>query len=86
LSLATIVVSLYVDDMVLFSTDAGKLVERLRVVDFWASKMAMRINAAKTKIMSVGRGAPQLLADTPILSGSMKPVEFFKYLGGIVNS
>jgi hypothetical protein len=35
----------------------GKLVEMLRVVDFWASKMAMRINAAKTKIMSMGKGA-----------------------------
>ncbi len=58
LFLATIAMLLYVDDMVLFSTNAGKLVEMLRVVDFWASKMAMRINATKTKIMSVGKGAP----------------------------
>ncbi len=34
LSFATIFVLLYADDMVLFSTDAGKLVEMLRVVDF----------------------------------------------------
>ncbi len=34
LSLATIVVLLYVDDMVLFNIDARKLVEMLRVVDF----------------------------------------------------
>jgi hypothetical protein len=34
LSLATIVVLLYIDDMVLFSSDVGKLVEMLRVVDF----------------------------------------------------
>ncbi len=34
LFLATIVVLLYVDDMVLFSLDVGKLVEMLRVVDF----------------------------------------------------
>jgi hypothetical protein len=27
--------------------------------------MAMCINAAKTKIILVGRGAPQLFADTP---------------------
>ncbi len=58
LSLATIVVLLYAGDMVLFNTDAGKLVEMLRVVDLWASEMAMRINVAKIKIMSMGRGAP----------------------------
>jgi hypothetical protein len=58
LSLATIVVLLYVDDMVLFSTDVGKLVEMLRVVDFSVCEMAMCINAAKTKRMSMGKGAP----------------------------
>jgi hypothetical protein len=69
LSLATIAVMLYVDDMVLFSTNVGKLVDMLRVVDFWASEMAMCINVTKTKIMSLGRGAPQLLVNTPIHSG-----------------
>ncbi len=34
LSLATIVVLLYANDMVLFSMDAGKLMEMLRVIDF----------------------------------------------------
>ncbi len=34
LFLATIVMLLYVDDMVLFSMDAKKLVEMLRAVDF----------------------------------------------------
>ncbi len=57
-SLATIAVLFYADDMVLLNTDAGKLVEMLRVIDFWVSEMAMCINAAKTKIMSVDRGAP----------------------------
>ncbi len=71
LSLATIVVLLYANDMVLFSTNVGKLVEMLKVVDFWACKMAMRINAIETKIMSLGRGGPQLLVDTPTHSGSM---------------
>jgi hypothetical protein len=47
------------------------LVEMLKVVDFWACKMAMRINAIETKIMSLGRGGPQLLVDTPTHSGSM---------------
>ncbi len=61
LSLATIVVLLYADNMVMFSMDARKLVEMLKVVDLWASEMAMRINVAKTKIMSVGRGAPNYL-------------------------
>ncbi len=68
LFLATIVMLLYVDDMVLFSTNVGKLVEMLKVVDFQASKMAMCINVVKTKIMSMGRGAPQLLVNTPIRS------------------
>ncbi len=65
LFLATIVVLLYVDDKVLFNMDVGKLVEMLRVVDLWLSKMAMCISAAKTKIMSVGRGAPHLPTNTP---------------------
>ncbi len=69
LSLATIVVLLYVNDMVIFSMDAGKLVEILKVVDFWVFEMAMRINATKTKIMSVGRGTPQLPVNTPIHGG-----------------
>ncbi len=60
--------------------------EILKVVDFWAFEMAMHINVAKTKIMSVGKGAPQLPADTPIHSGSMQLVEYFKYLGSIINS
>ncbi len=58
LSLATIVVLLYADDMILFNMNTRKLVEMLRVVDFWAYEMAMRVNAAKTKIISVGKGAP----------------------------
>jgi hypothetical protein len=57
--------------MVLFNIDVGKLVDMLKVVDFWASKMAMRINAPKTKIKSMGRGAPKLPTNTPIHSGSM---------------
>ncbi len=72
--------------MILFNTDVGKLVEMLRVVDFWVSEMAMHLNAAKTKIMSVGRGAPQLPVDTPIRSGSVQLVESFKYVGSIANS
>jgi hypothetical protein len=71
LSLATIVMLLYVDNMVLFNTNIGKVVELFRVVDFWVSKMAMRINVAKTKIMSMHKGAPQLFIDTPIRNGSM---------------
>ncbi|CAM6012337.1 unnamed protein product [Sphagnum balticum] len=65
LSFATIVVLLYIDYMVMFSTDVGKLVEMLKVVDFWASETAMRINATKTQIMSVGRGAPSYLLTPP---------------------
>ncbi len=62
LSFTTIVVLLYADDMVLFSAYADKLVTMLRMVDFWVVQLAMHINAAKTKIMSVGRGAHELPA------------------------
>jgi hypothetical protein len=55
--------------MVSFIMNARKLLEMLRVVDFWAYEMAMCINDAKAKIILVGRGAPQLLVDTPIRSG-----------------
>jgi hypothetical protein len=58
LFLATILVLLYADDMVLFNTDARKLVEMLKVVDFWASEMDMCINATKTKITSMGKDVP----------------------------
>jgi hypothetical protein len=44
---------LYVNNMVLLNTDARKLVEMLKVVDLWMFRMAMRINATKTKIMFV---------------------------------
>jgi len=86
LSLATIVALLYADDMVLFSADADKLVTMLKMVDFWAVQLAMRTNATKTKIMSVGRGAPELHAETSISGGPVGLVDSFKYLGGIVNS
>ncbi len=86
LSLATIVVILYANNMVLPNTNVGKLMEMLTVVDLWASEMAIRISAAKTNIMLMGKGAPQLPPDTPICSGLMQLVEFFKYLGSIVNS
>jgi hypothetical protein len=86
LSLATIAALLYTDDMVLFSTNADKLVTMLRMVDFWVVQLAMRINAAKTKIMSVGRGAPELPTETSISGGLVGLVDSFKYLRGIVNS
>jgi hypothetical protein len=86
LSFATIVALLYADDMVLFSVDVDKLVIMLRMVDFWAVQFSMRINATKTKIMSVGRGAPELPAETSINGGHVGLVDSFKYLGGIVNS
>ncbi len=65
LSCATIVVLLYADDMVVFNMDGRKLVEMLKVVDFWAFEMVMRINVAKTKIMSVGRVPPSCLLTPP---------------------
>jgi hypothetical protein len=86
LSLTTIAALLYADDMVLFNANVDKLVTMLSMVDFWVMQLAMRINAAKTKIMSMGRGALELLAKTSISDGLVGLVDSFKYLGGIVNS
>ncbi len=67
--------------MVMFNMDVRKLMEMLRVVNFWVFEMAMRINATKIKIMSMGRGAPQLPVDTPIHSGSMSQPYFGQVWG-----
>ncbi len=48
--------SIYVDDMVLFSTKPENLVLMLKAMDNVAKRFTMRINACKTKIMYVGKG------------------------------
>jgi hypothetical protein len=54
LTLHEIFLLLYVDDMVLFSMKPENLVLMLKAMDNVAKCFTMRINASKTKIMSVG--------------------------------
>jgi hypothetical protein len=42
--------------IILFSTNPENLVLMLQCMDIIAERFAMRINAAKTKVMSVGKG------------------------------
>jgi hypothetical protein len=48
--------------MVLFSTNSKNLVLMLQCMDTVTKRFAIRINAAKTKVMLVGKGDSQLLA------------------------
>jgi hypothetical protein len=63
---------LYANDMVLFSMKPENLVLMLKAMDSAAKCFTMRINASKTKIMSVGKGTSQLPMDVTISGG---PVE-----------
>jgi hypothetical protein len=56
LSLHQIALLLYANNMVLFSTNPKNMVLMLQCMDTVAKRFAMRINAAKTKVMSVGKG------------------------------
>jgi len=56
LTLAQIALLLYADDMVLFSADPGNLVLMLQCTDAAVERFALRVNAAKTKVMSMGKG------------------------------
>jgi hypothetical protein len=51
-------------------------------MDVVAKRFAMRVNAMKTKMMSVGKGESRLPADIAISEGPMERVDSFKYLGG----
>jgi hypothetical protein len=54
----------------------------LQCIDTIAEWFAMRINAAKTKVMSMGKGDSQLPTTIIINGGQVKQVGSFKYLGG----
>jgi hypothetical protein len=56
LTLHEISLLLYADDMVLFSMKLENLVLMLKAMDSTAKRFTMRINASKTKIMSMGKG------------------------------
>jgi hypothetical protein len=86
LTLYEISLLLYANDMVLFSTKPENLVLMLKAMDSTADRFSMRINASKTKIMSVGKGTSQLLVDVTINGDPIELVDQFKYLGGVLSS
>jgi hypothetical protein len=77
---------LYAEDMVLFSTKSKNLMLMLKAMDNAAKHFTMRINASKTKIMSMGKGMSQLLVDVTISGNPIELVDQFKYLGGVLSS
>jgi hypothetical protein len=72
--------------MVLFSTNPKNLVLMLQCMDTATERFAMRTNAAKTKVMSMGKGDSWLPATITINRGHVEQVGNFKYLGGILTS
>jgi hypothetical protein len=72
--------------MVFFSADPGNLVLMLQCMDAATERFALRVNVAKTKVMSVGKGESRLSAVIAISGGPRKRVDSFKYLGGILTS
>ena len=81
---------LYADDLALLSSDPAKLKLMLERMDETALKFGFRINASKTKVMSIGRTIPNGSDDSHPLAGivlSGGPVEVvhqFRYLGSII--
>lgn len=60
---------LYADNMLLFSTNPENMVLMLQCMDIVAKRFAMKINVAKTKVMSVGKGDPRLPTIVTISEG-----------------
>lgn len=56
LTLAHIALLLCVNDMVFFFADPGNLVLMLQCMDAAIERFTLRVNVAKTKVMSVGKG------------------------------
>jgi hypothetical protein len=77
LTLHEIFLLLYADDMVLFSLKPENLVLMLKAMDIVVEHFIMRINASKTKIMSVGKGTSQLLVDVTINGDPVELVDQF---------
>ncbi len=55
-------------------------------MDAAVERFAMRVNVAKTKVMSVGKGELWLPANVTISGGPVERVNSFKYLGGFLTS
>jgi hypothetical protein len=81
LMLAQIALLLYVDNMVFFFADPGNLVLMLQCMDAAVERFALKVNATKTKVMSVGKGESRLPTDVAISGGPVERVDSFKYWG-----
>jgi len=55
-------------------------------MDAVAERFALRVNTAKTKVMSVGKGESRLPTVIAISGGPIEKVDSFKYLGGNLTS
>ncbi len=55
-------------------------------MDAATEPFALRVNIAKTKVMSVGKGESRLPTVVAISGGLVERVDSFKYLGGILTS
>jgi hypothetical protein len=69
-----------------FPQSRKNLVLMLKAMDSATKRFTMRINASKTKIMSVGKGTSQLLMDVTTNGNPVELVDQFKYLGGVLSS
>jgi hypothetical protein len=61
------------------------LVLMFKAMENVVEHFTMRINASKTKIMSVGKGTSRLPVDVTINGGLVELVDQFKYLGGVLS-
>jgi hypothetical protein len=78
---------MYADDMALTCSSAAELLQFLHVLDDVCAECGLRINAAKTEVMSIDRrGLDPLPAEIHLRGGKVKQVKQFKYLGSLVTS
>ena len=84
---------MYADDLTLMSTSPDGLKEMLVTMDTMTLEYGLRINASKTKVMSIWKNLPNTkndgahpLANIHLSGGPVQVVNEFKYLGGILQS
>ena len=81
---------MYADDLTLMSNSPDGLKEMLLTMDAMAIKYGLRINASKTKVMTVGKDLSNdgvhPLEGICLSGGPVQVVSEFKYLGGILRS
>ena len=83
---------MYADDLTLLSSSSDGLKKMLLAMDTMTLKYGLRINASKTKVMSIGKYSPadnhgvHPLAHIHLSGGPVQIVHEFKYLGGLLSS